>query len=145
MLSTYIPAWENIVTYVSIFARSRGLVAAADLPFWAYAMSDPTTGVTMDLWMLNALDSVTFMTYRNSAVELFDVAEKPLAAADAAGKQVYVSVETVASTDAKVSLKGLATVSSLSTWLQSIKIECANHTSFAGIAVHDYAGWLALG
>lgn len=145
MLSAYIPAWESIVTYVSSFARSHGIPAAADLPFWAYAMSDPTTGQAMDSWMLNALDSVTFMTYRNSVEELFQVAEKPLAAADAAGKQVYVSVETVASAEAQVSFKGLATVTSLSTKLQSIKIECSNHTSFAGIAVHDYAGWLALG
>lgn len=145
MLSTYIPAWESIVMSVSSFARSHGIAAAADLPFWAYAMSDPTTGEAMDSWMLKALDSVTFMTYRNSVEELFDVAEKPLAAADAAGKQVYVSVETVASAEAKVSFKGLATVTSLSTQLESIKIGCSNHTSFAGIAVHDYAGWLALG
>lgn len=145
MLGTYIPAWETIVQSVSSFARSHGMSTAADLPFWTYTMSDPATGQAMDSWMLNALDSVTFMTYRNSVSELFDVAEKPLAAADAAGKQVYVAVETVASSEAKVSFKGLATVTSLSTKLQSIKIECSNHTSFAGIAVHDYAGWLALG
>lgn len=145
MLGTYIPAWETIVQSVSSFARSHGMSTAADLPFWTYTMSDPATGQAMDSWMLNVLDSVTFMTYRNSVSELFDVAEKPLAAADAAGKQVYVAVETVASNEAKVSFKGLATVTSLSTKLQSIKIECANHTSFAGIAVHDYAGWLALG
>lgn len=145
MLGTYIPAWETIVQSVSSFARSHGMSTAADLPFWTYTMSDPATGQAMDSWMLNALDSVTFMTYRNSVSELFDVAEKPLAAADDAGKQVYVAVETVASSEAKVSFKGLATVTSLSTKLQSIKIECSNHTSFAGIAVHDYAGWLALG
>lgn len=145
MLGTYIPAWENIVTSVSSFARSHGISAAADLPFWSYTMFDPTTGQAMDSWMLNALDSITFMTYRNSVSDLFEVAEKPLAAADAAGKQVYVAVETVASTEAMVSFKGLATVNSLSTKLQSIKIECSNHTSFAGIAVHDYSGWLALG
>ncbi|KAK7697042.1 hypothetical protein SLS64_013952 [Diaporthe eres] len=145
MLGTYIPAWENIVTSVSSFARSHGIPAAADLPFWTYTMSDPTTGEAMDSWMLRALDSVTFMTYRNSVSDLFEVAEKPLAAADAAGKHVYVAVETVASTEAMVSFKGLATVTSLSTSLQSIKVECSNHTSFAGIAVHDYAGWFALG
>lgn len=145
MLGTYIPAWENIVTSVSSFARSHGIPAAADLPFWTYTMSDPTTGEAMDSWMLRALDSVTFMTYRNSVSDLFEVAEKPLAAADAAGKHVYVAVETVASSEATVSFKGLATVTSLSTSLQSITVECSNHTSFAGIAVHDYAGWLALG
>lgn len=145
MLGTFIPAWESIVTSVSSFARSHGIAAAADLPFWADTMSDPLTGEAMDSWMLNALDSVTFMTYRNSVEELFEVAEKPLTAADAAGKQVYLAVETVASAEAKVSFKGLATVTSLSTKLQSIKMECSNHTSFAGIAVHDYTGWLALG
>ncbi|KAJ0104281.1 hypothetical protein J7T55_009445 [Diaporthe amygdali] len=145
MLGTYIPAWESIVTYVSSFARSLGITTAADLPFWTYTMSDPTTGEAMDSWMLNALDSVTFMTYRNTVNELFQVAEKPLTAADAAGKPVYVAVETVASTEASVSFKGLATVTSLSTSLQNITMECSNHTSFAGVAVHDYAGWVALG
>ncbi|KAI3399464.1 hypothetical protein diail_6726 [Diaporthe ilicicola] len=145
MLGTYVAAWQNIVNYVSSFAKALGISTAADLPFWTYTMSDPATGEAMDSWMLNALDSVTFMTYRNTVSELFEVAEKPLTAADAAGKPVYVAVETVASAEAQVSFKGLATVTSLSTALQSIKMECSNHTSFAGIAIHDYAGWLALG
>lgn len=99
----------------------------------------------MDVWMLNKLDSVTFMTYRNTVAGLLDVAAKPLAAANTAGKPVWLSVETRASTEAKVSFKGLVTVSTLSSKLQSIKADCLNHTSFSGIAVHDYAGWLALG
>jgi hypothetical protein len=145
MLATYIPAWQSIATTVSSFARSHGIAAAADLPFWADAMSDPASGEAMDSWMLNALDSVTFMTYRNSVDKLFELAQEPLAAADAAGKPVYLAVETVASSEPKVSFKGLATVTSLSTKLQSIKVQCSSHTSFAGIAVHDYTGWLALG
>ncbi|POS68821.1 hypothetical protein DHEL01_v212785 [Diaporthe helianthi] len=145
MLGTYIPVWQGIVTSVASFARSHSITAAADLPFWACTMFDPSTGEAIDSWMLNALDSVTFMTYRNTVEELFKVAEKPLAAADAAGKQVYLAVETVASPEAQVSFKGLVTVSSLSHKLQSITLECSNHTSFAGIAVHDYSGWLALG
>jgi hypothetical protein len=121
------------------------MAVAADLPFWTHILSDPSTGETMDVWMLDKLDSVTFMTYRNTVGELLDVAAKPLAAANSAGKPVWLSVETRASNEAKVSFKGLVTVSTLSSKLQSIRMDCLNHTSFSGIAVHDYAGWLALG
>lgn len=134
-----------MVNNITSFGKTLGMTIAADLPFWAYIMSDPTTGETMDVWMLNKLDSVTFMTYRNTVDELVDVAAKPLAAADSAGKPVWLAVETRASTEAKVSFKGLATVTSLSSKLQSIEADCSNHTSFSGIAVHDYVGWLALG
>lgn len=134
-----------MVSDIISFGKALGMAVAADLPFWTHTLSDPTTGETMDVWMLDKLDSVTFMTYRNTVAELLDVAAKPLAAAKTAGKPVWLSVETRASTEAKVSFKGLVTVSTLSSKLQSIRLDCLNHTSFSGIAVHDYAGWLALG
>lgn len=121
------------------------MTVAADLPFWTHTMSDPTTGQTMDAWMLDRLDSVTFMTYRNTVDQLVDVAATPLAAGNLAGKPVWLAVETIASTEARVSFKGLATVSTLSSRLRSIAKGCSNHSSFSGIAVHDYAGWLELG
>lgn len=105
-LETYIPAWKNMVTRIISFGRSLGMAVAADLPFWTHILSDPSTGETMDVWMLDKLDSVTFMTYRNTVGELLEVAAKPLAAANSAGKPVWLSVETRASNEAKVSFKG---------------------------------------
>ncbi|KUI61121.1 hypothetical protein VP1G_08306 [Cytospora mali] len=143
-LETYIPAWQKMVNNITSFGRSLGMTLAADLPFWTHTLSDPKTGETMDIWMLDKLDSVTFMTYRNTVDELLDVAAKPLAAANSAGKPIWLAVETRASTEPKVSFKGLATVTTLSSKLKSIRAGCWNHTSFSGIAVHDYFGWVEL-
>lgn len=143
-METYIPKWQTIVTNVVSFGHSLNLAVAADLPFWSYTLADPATGETMDTWMLNALDAATFMTYRNDVTELLDVAALPLAAADAAGKPVYLAVETVEVADEpKVSFKGFS-VKTLSLDLADIAASASNHTSFAGIAVHDYSGWLAM-
>lgn len=134
-----------MVNSITSFGRSLGMTAAADLPFWAYTIVDPTTGDKMDAWMLDKLDSVTFMTYRNTVDGLIDVAESPLAAGDLAGKPVWLAVETRACAEPKVSFKGLVTVSHLSAKLHSIRGNCSAHASFSGIAVHDYTGWLELG
>lgn len=92
--------------------------------------------------MLNVLDSATWMTYRNDVTQLLDVAAKPLNASLAAGKPVWLAVETKeCSEQSIVSFKGYS-VSTLTTDLKQIAESASSTENFQGIAVHDYEGWL---
>jgi hypothetical protein len=131
-----------MVLEVVALGKSLGLPVAHDLPFWAYTLTDPSSGETMDAWMLNVLDSATFMTYRNVVSQLLDVAAKPLNASTAAGKPVWLAVETKETSEmATISFKGYS-FNTLTSDLKQIAANASSCAYFEGIAVHDYEGWL---
>ncbi|CAJ2512024.1 Uu.00g076490.m01.CDS01 [Anthostomella pinea] len=142
---TYIARLQSIVTQVTSLGKALGLPVSADLPYWAYTITCPTTGQTLDTWMLDNLDTATFMTYRNTAAELIDIASKVLEAGNAAGKPVWLAVETVDAADALLISYFGKTVSALYEDLASVHAKAATYASFAGIAIHDYGGLKALG
>ncbi|KAH8199970.1 hypothetical protein TruAng_005851 [Truncatella angustata] len=142
---TYTSALQSIVTQVKTLGEALGLPVVADLPYWAYTIECPTTGQTLDSWMLNNLDSAVFMTYRNTAAELLDIATKALEAGNTAGKPVWLAVETVDAADSLLISYYSKTKSALFEDLVSIKTTASSHSSFAGIAIHDYDGVVALG
>jgi hypothetical protein len=117
---------------------------AADLPFYAYQLNSSTAGQTVDIWMLEKLDSAAFMTYRSTASAVEELAAPILAAGDTTGTPVWVSVEVTEDDEADyLSFYGQS-ASTLNSALTAIANSSEGYTSFLGIAVHDYNGWLAL-
>ncbi|KAH8884382.1 hypothetical protein GQ53DRAFT_846310 [Thozetella sp. PMI_491] len=141
--SFYIQGWQNVVQQVSTFGKQLNMPVAADLPFWTYTLTSPTTGQTLDLWLLNVLDSATFMTYRNTAAGVVSLTPPILSAAHATGKRVWFAVETTQVEEGNVSYFGKS-AATLASDLKQIASSAAGDTSFAGIGVHDYNGWRAL-
>ncbi|KAI1865355.1 uncharacterized protein JN550_008403 [Neoarthrinium moseri] len=141
---TYVASFQSIITQLKSLGSSLGLPVAADLPYWADKIICPDTGKGLDVWALENLDTATFMTYRNTAEELLEVATAVLEAGNAAGKPVWLAVETVAAAEAYlISYVGKSSAN-LFTDLTTIKTTAAKYTSFAGIAIHDYDGVKAL-
>jgi hypothetical protein len=144
---TYIDSFVGIVDTVVSFAKHQSLHVAADLPFWANTV--PCKDATLDTCLLGHLNSVTFMTYRNTATELIDVAAPLLkAVADAhSGSTVWLSVET-SSKCAEAELisyagKGVKTL--MGDLVTVGKHAAVEGSGFAGIAVHSYTEFVALG
>lgn len=135
---------QTIVQQITSLGATLGLPVAADLPYWAETITCPTSGKTLDIWMLENLDTATFMTYRNTASELLDIATSVLEAGNTAGKPVWLAVETVDAADAILISYYGKTFSTLSNDLVAINTTAATYASFAGIAIHDYGGALAL-
>jgi hypothetical protein len=135
---------QTIMLQAIALGKSLGLPVAADLPFWANSISCPGTSQTLDVWMLSRLDSATFMTYRNTPSVLLSIATPILKAGVAAGKPVWLAVETTDADKANAAQisyygKGSAT---LFKDLATVAATAAGYSSFAGIAIHDYNGLL---
>lgn len=144
---TYTATLQTIVTQITSLGQTLGLPVAADLPYWADTVNcTSTTGAiqTLDAWMLEQLDTATFMTYRNTATELLDIATSVLEAGNSAGKPVWLAVETVDAADALLISYFGKTLSVLSEDLVTVHTAATTYSSFAGIAIHDYSGVKAL-
>jgi hypothetical protein len=136
----------EIVDTVKSFAIPLNLPVAADLPFWAHTV--PCQDTTLDTCLLPHLDSVTFMTYRNTPVELLAIAMPVLKAVHAAdkGRPVWFAVET----DSKcaeaelISYSGKSAATLLSDLTTVEKAAMKGSNNFAGIAIHSYSDFVAM-
>lgn len=138
---TIIAQWQRSVQLVAQTARTLHLSASADIPFWLYTLHVSDGSSTLSRWMMDQYDSLTIMAYRNTADDIYDVAQNELSEADDAGKTIYIGVETNASSEgSNISFYG-AGASTLNAALSQVSVQGSTHSSFAGIAVHDYVGW----
>ncbi|KAF9737150.1 hypothetical protein PMIN06_001911 [Paraphaeosphaeria minitans] len=143
----YISSLVSIVGQTKELAQSLNLPLGADLPFWANTVKCEDS--TLDICLLDKLNSVTFMTYRNTAKSLLGIADPVLKAVKSVHSSipVWLSVET-SSECSDVGLisyagKTLNTlIGDLATITTSAKKSAGN---FAGVAVHSYSDFLALG
>lgn len=143
----YVSSLVSIVSQTKEVAQSLDLPLGADLPFWANTVECEDS--TLDTCLLNKLDSVTFMTYRNTAKSLLGIADPVLKSvkAVAASTPVWLSVET-SSDCSDVGLISYAgkTLSNLIGDLATITTSAKKSSgNFAGVAVHSYTDFLAMG
>lgn len=118
--------------------------AAADLPFWCYLINSTTAGQTMDIWILDRLDSANFMTYRNTSAGIESLASRPLQAGEKTGKGVWLAAETgEVANEAETSFYGQTFEETQSALAAVAEVESSN-TYFAGIAIDDLTSWMAL-
>ncbi|KAH8655312.1 hypothetical protein BX600DRAFT_439824 [Xylariales sp. PMI_506] len=144
--ATYVSTLQSLVSQVTSVGATLDLPVAADLPYWAYTISCTSTSgtTTLDSWMLNTVDSVTFMTYRNTPSELLDIATEAFEAGNTAGKDIWLAVETVDAADAALISYYGQTLARLAEDLTTVNSSASVYSIFAGIAIHDYSGAIAL-
>jgi hypothetical protein len=133
---------EAITLFATETKKDSVLNTNAALPFWLDEVTvTGNGGGSLIEAMMNQLDEVTLMSYRDQAQALVEITSNKLTLGDRLGKKVFVAVETNPTSEpayitfyeegrAKMELE-LAAVDN------SLKV----HSSYAGIAVHDYAGW----
>lgn len=139
--ATIITQWQRSVQMITATAQSLHLSSSADIPFWLYTLRTPDDRSTLSQWMIEQYDSLTMMAYRDSGAAIYDVAQAQLSEADTAGKNMYIGVETNASSEGEhISFYGKG-ATALTTALSVVSAQASTHSSFAGIAVHDYVGW----
>ncbi|KAF2657739.1 hypothetical protein K491DRAFT_690802 [Lophiostoma macrostomum CBS 122681] len=139
--SSYVSILQTLVQQIRTFASGKGLSLATDLPFWANEIVT-SDGSTLDVWMLDTIDSATFMTYRNNVDAFMDIAAAALKLAGTSEKEVWLAVEMTEQSDGDlISYYGKGG-STLTSDLAAISEQVAGIV--AGIAVHDYNGWVEL-
>jgi hypothetical protein len=143
----HIDSLIEIADTVGAFAKPLDLPVAADLPFWAHTVS--CQDATLDTCLLPHLDSVTFMTYRNTPGELLAIAMPLLKTVHDADpeKAVWFAVET----DSKcaeaelISYAGKSAATLIGDLATVEKNAVKSSNNFAGIAIHSYSDFVAMG
>jgi hypothetical protein len=136
---------ENIDYFVKETKKDPNLVTGADLPFWIDELTIPGEAKRVSDWMMERLDSITIMAYRDFARGpngILDIVETLFERAEDRQKaSVLVAVNIRKTQEAEhVSFhgKGLA---KMEQELAVVQAELDSYSAFAGYAVHDYASW----
>lgn len=152
------PAWDadrpaavrRYVAVLTAVARAAGTTPVeADIPFWFDTVAG-TRGTRLDAEVMSLVSGVTVMAYRREPTGpdgTLHLASAALAAAQAGGVRVRVGQLTTdlgpAPVDRKQSHAGTS-AGEMAAAFAVIESALAGHPAYAGIAVHDVAGWQAL-
>jgi len=139
-----VAGWQKSTQIFTNTARQLKIKSAADLPFWLNTVNTADGSQPLDTWMLSTLDTASFMTYRNTADALSDVATAALKAGQATGKPVRLSAETLRSDEGSyLSFYGTNNTY-MQGQLQQVASKAKAYSSYAGMSIHDYQAWSAL-
>jgi hypothetical protein len=145
---THLGLWMDTVSgfVEEMKLETPNLISGADLPVWLnkFNVPDGQGGrTTLSNWMIRKLDQSTLMAYRDNASDIISSVTNELNDAEKNAKPVIVAVETVQGSEGPISFyeKGKTQMMrELSTVVETL----STSASFAGYAVHDYAGWSSL-
>ncbi|AZK47635.1 hypothetical protein [Paenibacillus lentus] len=139
-----IKQWQSNVMYLVEESTKLELPIAGDLPFWLDNYTASDSEMSLSSWMISKYDSVTLMSYRNSASAILDLAKQELEEAGNLCKHIYTGVETKYSSEGDhVSFyeEGYDYMNEQLLYLDQLG---RNYPSFAGIAIHDLVGMMDL-
>ncbi|UUZ90214.1 hypothetical protein LJK87_30125 [Paenibacillus sp. P25] len=143
---TVVTGWQQALAYFhDLVKQNTSLTTAAATPFWLDTIYMPDGSGTLSEAIIAKLDETAIMSYRDNAQEVADLAATELASADRFGKKLWISVETTSLPDTPFVTFYEEGKAEMERQLAIIDGLVSTHPSYAGIAVHDYAGWRALG
>ncbi len=136
---------ENVAYLADRMKRDASLRVSADVPYWIHKIPARDDG-NLGAWMINRLDRVVLMNYRNFAIGENGIIENALPMireGTRAGKPVIVGLETAPTDEGEhVTFFGKG-ASSLHRQMQLSHIFMRGHTGYQGFSIHDYKNWKA--
>lgn len=137
--------WRQAMGYFNELAKKEpALPTSAAVPFWLDGIKLADGSGTLSEAIMAELDETAVMAYRDQAMDVVDLAGAELAAGDRLGKKVWIGVETNPAPDTPFITFYEEGRKEMERQLAIIDGMVHIHPSYAGISVHDYAGWLAL-
>ncbi|GIO87368.1 hypothetical protein J25TS5_43000 [Paenibacillus faecis] len=136
--------WQNNINQLVAQASDIGLPLSAALPFWLDNYKVPDNEQTLSSWMISKFDSVTLMSYRDSAKAIYDTAKTEFAEGEGMNKKIYTGVETKPSKEGNSITFYEEGIDVLNEQLVLLEQMGGSQSSFGGIAVHDLVGWMDL-
>jgi hypothetical protein len=141
--------WIGMMDEFTSFARMRGLETGVDLPFWldrVPASAEDGEAVTLDRWMMSAVDSVALMSYRDQAGGnngVLALVQDEMDHARAAGRTVWVGLNVAPDSDNILTFREEGN-GSFRRVADRIRRKYGDSPAFGGIAVHDLANWMRM-
>lgn len=156
-----LPAWSKPARrvdlgrqYVEMLRRLQAanpLPLEADVPFWFDTVRSATTGRTLADDVLDVVDAVTVMSYRDTATGILsvgtDVLQRSARLLATTGRRVpvHLAAETNRLDDCTYCTFFEEGQVALSAALDEVDAQAAaDWPTYAGVAVHDQLGWAAL-
>lgn len=139
---------ENVEYLVVETKKDSNLPVSADLPFWIDEIEVPGTSQKVSGWMLERLDSITLMAYRNytqGTNGIVDIVQNIVVEADELRERsVIVGVNIRDSMEGEnVSFHAHGT-DEMKSQLAILQKELSGNPSFAGSAIHDFESWTTI-
>ncbi|PSL40115.1 hypothetical protein B0H99_106131 [Planomicrobium soli] len=138
-----VKAYQDLLTKAKNSATTLKLPLEADLPFWFDEISYKNTygkGVLAE-WVIAKTDSVSIMSYRDTAPFIIDLVKNELAYGQKYGKTVVVGVETD-QTDEGSSISFYEEGEAfMNQQLSIVTNHYSSHPGFGGIAIHHVDSW----
>ncbi|AWB45145.1 hypothetical protein DCC85_13525 [Paenibacillus sp. CAA11] len=138
--------WMENVQEWNRQAKPEGLVLGAAVPFWLDQVQakEGKDRIAFSDWLIDQMDYVAIMAYRDKANKIYGASEILLTKADQQNKQVWVGIEMARSQEGPgVSFYGKP-APILKQELDKLTRLGDKHKSFAGIAVHNYEAWQSM-
>ncbi|MCQ6561576.1 hypothetical protein NNL21_23070 [Paenibacillus mendelii] len=136
--------WTGNMKYlVKKVKQGVSLRISADLPFWIHKIPDRQSG-SLGAWMIEQLDRVVLMDYRNFAIGkngIIDNALPMVREGTKAGKPVIIGLETAPTDEGEhTTFHGQGT-SSLHRQMRLSHIFMRWYSGYQGFSIHDYTSW----
>ncbi|RRJ65802.1 hypothetical protein EHV15_24960 [Paenibacillus oralis] len=141
---TLVTEWQDNVDALVRQSADLELPLSAALPFWLDNYKVPDSEQTLSSWMISRFESVTLMSYRDSAQAIYDTAKTEFAEGESMNKKIYTGVETKPSNEGNFITFYEEGSQVLNEQLALLEQLGGTQTSFGGIAVHDLVGWMNL-
>ncbi|BFH61631.1 hypothetical protein [Paenibacillus azoreducens] len=133
--------WQSNILYLRSEADKLNLPLAADIAFWLGNYKTADGKQSLSRFVIGQFDSVTIMSYRDTAAAIHQIAEQELKDAASLGKTAFTAVETRPSKEGRyISFHGVS-LDVMNKQLVQLHDLAKVHPSYAGIAIHDFDGW----
>ncbi|MDF2958867.1 MAG: hypothetical protein K0S39_602 [Paenibacillus sp.] len=134
--------------FIELTKDFNQMETGADLPFWLdeIPVSRQPDAPSMSRWMIERLDHITLMAYRDQADKdggIVELVREEIETANELNKKVIVGIETNPMKDKYTTFYGKS-ADYKHEQLDLIESLLADESSYYGIAIHDYKGWSQL-
>ncbi|MBU5444863.1 copper amine oxidase N-terminal domain-containing protein [Paenibacillus sp. MSJ-34] len=139
--------WMDNARWIEQETKGSGLTVTFDVPFWLHTVKIPETDYSFSAWLLEKFDRLVIMDYRNVALGkdgIVENADAIMREASTLRKQVIVAVETAQNSESDRASFYSMSVEAMEKELQTAHRKLARYSSYAGLAIHDYPGWVAM-
>jgi hypothetical protein len=138
--------WQQSLAYFhELVKKDSTLTTSAAVPFWLDNIQLPNGSGSLSTAIMAKLDETAVMSYRDKALDVVSLAAAEIATGNRLGKKVWVSVETTPVPDTPYITFYGKDPTEMESQLALIDEVLKAQPSYAGIAVHDYTSWRALG
>lgn len=139
-----IESYQALLTKAKEGANQLQIPLEVDMPFWfdEIAYSNQYGNGILAEWVIDQVDSVSIMAYRDAAKNIIKIVENEIEYAQKVNKSIVIGVETGASNEGKTITFYDNGEAYMNKQLATVHRHYANKTSFNGFAIHHVDSWM---